>query len=98
LKRVRKVAGRLLVVDRLEREDDIGGRKRLAIRKNDAGPQLQGVAAPVGGAGPAFGEPRLDLLRNLINAYELRVGQAGQEVGRTVAGREPVEGARLVAD
>ena len=86
------------VVDRREREQDIVGREGLAVGEGDALPQLQRVPQAVVGAGPAFGEPRLDLLRRAVDAHELRLGEQRHELGRRVAAREAVEGARLGAD
>ncbi len=91
LERVGQATASLLVVDRLEGEDDVSRGERRAVREDDARPQLQRVAPPIVGARPAFGERRLDLLRDLVNANELGLREVRQQVGCGLAGREAVE-------
>ena len=98
LERVGQVAAGLLVVDRLESEDDVGRGERLAVGEDHAFAQLQRVAPPIVGSRPAFGQPRLDLLGDLIDAHQLRLRKVREQLRRGLAGREAAERARLGAD
>ena len=95
LKRIGEAAAGLRVVHGLEREHHVVGRERVTIREGDAWPQLHRIAETIGGARPAFREPRLHFLRQAVDTYELGLGEARDEVGAGVALHEPVEGARL---
>ena len=81
LQRIGERAAALLVVRRLERKQHIVGGERVAVGEDDVAPELQRDAAPVVGGRPAFGEPRLDFLRRVIDANELGLGEVGDQVG-----------------
>ena len=57
----------------------------MAVREGDVGPQLQRVAQAVVGARPAFGEPRLDFLRDAVDAHQPGLREGRDQVGAGVA-------------
>src|SRR5581483_6203087 len=60
--------------------------------------ELQGVAAMVGVHGPTFGERRLDLLRDLVDAHELGLRENRAQLGRPIAVLEAIERQRIRPD
>ena len=68
------------VVERAEREEDVGGREGGAVGEGDALPQLERVDRAVGRLGPALGEPRLEGIGHAVDADERRVDQEREEL------------------
>ena len=89
---------RLRIVEGLEGEDDVVGRERRAVREHHALAEAEGVGAAVRVERPLGGQRRLDVLGQLIELHQAGVQEHGQEPGRAIAGREPVERPRLGAD
>ncbi len=87
----------LLVVDRPEREEDVGGRERRAVREGDAGAQFQRVSQAVGRRRPRFGQPRLEFLRLPVDPDELGLREGGHDLQHRVAPGVAVERPRLGA-
>ena len=96
--RVAEPAPGLLVVERAEREHDVGRRERRAVGEGDAGPQLEGVGQAVGRRRPRLGEPGLEFLGPAVDAHEPGLREVREEFEDRVAAGVPVEGPRLGAD
>jgi hypothetical protein len=98
LQAVGQHAGRLLVVDRVERKHHVGGREWCAVGELHVRPQVQPERAAVGEQLPPLRKVRLELVRHAVHVDEAAVHQVREHRGREIPRRVTVERARLGAD
>src|SRR5205814_8871005 len=82
------------IEDGLEREEDVGGGERLAVRPRDARAQVHGVGATVRRRLPLLREPRLELEGGAIDSNEPPLREEAEQLHGLLARDEAVERAR----
>ena len=86
------------VEDRLQREEDVGGRERLAVGPRDARAKVHRVGPAVRRRFPLLRQPRLELEGRAIDSNEPSLREEAEQLRGLLARDEAVERARDGAD